>query len=179
METFRPHNQPGKPVLTDNRIGSVLMSIHFIRPADLSDVRLITECVRSAYEHYIPLLGMKPNPMLDDYSKVIAKSQVWVLMVSDNLAGVLVLDITEEGFFISDIALHPGLQGKGFGSFLLTFAEEQATRSGYRNIYLYTNVAMTENPAIYAARGFVEYARRDVNGRQGVFMEKRQDYPAD
>lgn len=143
-----------------------------IRPATQSDVPQITECVRLAYEKYIPLLGMKPNPMLDDYSEIIEKHQLSVMVVAEVVVGIVVLEITDEGFLLNNIAVHPDYKGQGFGRVLLGFAENQAIQNGFKSIYLYTNVKMLENQAIYAARGYVEYARRDVNGRHGVFMRK-------
>ena len=131
-----------------------------IRPARQSDAPQIAECVQLAYECYVPLLGMKPNPMLDDYTEVIEKNQVSVLVAADRLVGVVVLEITDEGLLLNNIAVHPSYKGQGYGSQLLCFAEEQAIRDGFKSIYLYTNVKMLENQSIYAARGFVEYARR-------------------
>lgn len=170
VRCYFPPSQHGKN--SSKTTTYMLLQNCLIRPAIQSDVPLITELVHSAYEPYVFALGMKPNPMLDDYREAIATSQVWVLIVSGNLVGVVVLDITNEGFLLSNVALHPSHKGKGFGSLLLEFAEQEAIRSGHQSIYLYTNVAMKENQAIYAARGFVEYARREVNHRAGVFMRK-------
>lgn len=153
------------------------LSDSVIRPAAQSDVPEIAECVRLAYEKYVPLLGMKPNPMLEDYREVVERTRVSVLIVENRLAGVVVLEVTDEGFLLNNIAVHPSQTGKGFGSQLLCFAEQEAIRNGFESMYLYTNVKMLQNQAIYAARGFVEYARREVNGRHGVFM--RKTFPAE
>lgn len=153
------------------------LSDSVIRPATQSDVPEIAECVRLAYEKYVSLLGMKPNPMLEDYREVVERARVSVLIVKNRLAGVVVLEVTDEGFLLNNVAVHPSQTGKGFGSQLLCYAEQEAIRNGFESMYLYTNVKMLENQAIYAARGFVEYARREVNGRHGVFM--RKTFPAE
>jgi N-acetylglutamate synthase-like GNAT family acetyltransferase len=143
-----------------------------IRPATEMDALGVSQCVQSAYEHYIPIIGMKPNPMLDDYHVVIEQKQVSVLTFADQIIGVVVLEETDEGFLLNNVAITPRYQDKGFGSLLLQFAEKEAMRQGYSAIYLYTNAKMMDNQAIYAARGYVEYERRKVNGRDGVFMRK-------
>jgi GNAT superfamily N-acetyltransferase len=143
-----------------------------IRAAKYADVSDIAQCVHNAYVHYVPILGMKPNPMLDDYGEIIEHCCVFVIANSDLIMGVIVLEISDEGFLLDNIAVHPKYQGRGLGSLLLDFAEQEAMRNGYSSIYLYTNVKMTENQIIYKKRGYVEFARRNVNGRHGVFMRK-------
>lgn len=114
--------------------------------------------------------------MLEDYREVVERTRVSVLIVENRLAGLVVLEVTDEGFLLNNVAVHPSQKGKGFGSQLLCFAEQEAIRKGFESMYLYTNVKMLQNQAIYAASGFVEYARREVKGRHGVFM--RKTFPA-
>lgn len=106
-----------------------------IRPATQSDVPQIAECVRLAYEKYIALLGMKPNPMLDDYSEIIDKHRLSVLVIADRIVGIVVLEVTDEGFLLNNIAVHPEYKGQGFGRVLLGFAEKQAIQNGFKSIY--------------------------------------------
>ncbi|MBV9898154.1 MAG: GNAT family N-acetyltransferase, partial [Chloroflexi bacterium] len=68
-------------------------------------------------------------------------------------------------------------QGRGLGKRLLEFAEGEAKRLGFSEVRLYTNALMTENRALYARVGYVEYERRDVDGRDTVFMRKRLSSP--
>lgn len=143
-----------------------------IRPATYADAAGIAQCVHNAYEHYIPILGMNPNPMLENYGELIEHCRVFVIADSDLIVGLIVLEIADEGFLLNNIAVHPKYQGRGYGRLLLNFAEREAMHNGYSSIYLYTNVKMTENQVIYKKRGYVEFARRNVNGRHGVFMRK-------
>jgi GNAT superfamily N-acetyltransferase len=143
-----------------------------IRAAVQEDEPGVTACVRAAYGHYLALLDKPPLPLLDNYSELIAHGQVSVLAQADEIIGVLVLQPGDESFLINNVAVHPAHQGKGLGTLLLNFAEAEALRQGYRSISLYTNVRMVKNQAIYAARGFVEQERRQVNGRSSVIMKK-------
>jgi ribosomal protein S18 acetylase RimI-like enzyme len=54
----------------------------------------------------------------------------------------------------------------------MEFAESQAARLGLPKITLYTNVAMTENQAIYTRLGYRETRRETEDGYRRVHMEK-------
>ena len=55
---------------------------------------------------------------------------------------------------------------------MLEFAESEAQQQGYTSIYLYTHEKMTENLALYAKIGYVEYDRRLEMGLARVYMRK-------
>ena len=147
-----------------------------IRPAVPTDAAAITACVNAAYAKWIPIIGQTPGPMLADYAAVIKTEAVFVAeQVRANVArfaGVLVLSRTDEGFLLDNIAVQPDFAGLGVGKALLLLAEAQAAAGGYDSIYLYTHEKMTENIALYAKNGYVEYARREEHGFKRVFMRK-------
>ena len=110
--------------------------------------------------------------MLQDYSAVISKEIVFVAATGDLVVGVLVLSNTDDGFLIENVAVLPRLTGRGIGKLLLMHAEQEAKARGFNSIYLYTNEKMTENLALYAKIGYVEYERRQESGFRRVFMRK-------
>ena len=132
----------------------------------------MADCVRAAYQHYVARNGRLPGPMREDYAVVIRERQAHVARAGDDLVGVLVLDRTDEGFLLENIAVRPGLQKTGVGRALLTLAEQEARRQGHDSIHLYTQDVMTENQALYARIGYVEYARRFEEGLNRVYMRK-------
>jgi N-acetylglutamate synthase-like GNAT family acetyltransferase len=143
-----------------------------LRRANLADAPAITECVNAAYARWIPRIGQKPGPMLQDYSGVVRTSFVMVAEVNDNIVGVLVMIETDEGFLIDNVAVIPARQGDGIGRALLTHAEQKAKERGYSSLYLYTNELMSESIAMYARNGYVEYERRQEQGFRRVFLRK-------
>ena len=149
-----------------------------IRPARPDEADAVRDVVLAAYQRYVAVIGTEPAPMLDDYAVRIAADQVWVLQDADTIAGVLVLENAPDHFLLDNIAIHPDQQGRGFGRMLLDFAETEATRHGHHSITLYTNALMTENIAIYTARGYVEQDRRAEKGFNRVYMEKRLTRPS-
>ena len=143
-----------------------------LRAATLDDVPKVTSLVNAAYGHYVEPLGMLPRPMTDNYAEVIQNSQVTVAESHGTVVGVLVLDITQEGFVIDNIAVHPRFRGRGLGRILLEFAEAEARRAGFGSIYLYTHEKMTVNQAIYARMGYVPYDRRSLGSFSLIYMRK-------
>jgi GNAT superfamily N-acetyltransferase len=144
-----------------------------IRAAVDSDAATVRDIVDRSYRGYIPRIGKKPGPMLDDYAARIAAGQVWVLECADGIVGILVQEDTADGLLLDNIAVAPNQQGKGHGQVLLDFAEAEAIHRGWREIRLYTHVLMTENIALYGRVGYVETARVTEKGFDRVYMTKR------
>lgn len=144
-----------------------------IRRATAPEADAVRDLIRAAYQHYVPVIGIEPAPMTDDYAKRIADDQVWVLVEDAALAGVLVLEEQADCFLLDNIAIAPKCQGLGYGRKLLDFAEAQAHWAGWSDITLYTNALMTDNIAIYRARGYVERERRSEKGFERVYMVKQ------
>jgi ribosomal protein S18 acetylase RimI-like enzyme len=143
-----------------------------IRPATAGDAAAVAACVHAAYRHYIARIGRPPGPTLDDYAEVIRERQVHLAEAGGDLAGVLVLQVACEGFLLENIAVAPAHKGTGVGRVLLELAEAEARRQGFASIYLYTHEKMTENQALYARIGYVEYDRRFEQGLARVYMRK-------
>ena len=129
-------------------------------------------CVQAAYAPWVERIGRKPWPMLQDYALVIREQHVVIAEADGELAGVLVLAETDEGFLIDNVAVHPSRKGQGIGRALLLHAEQEAAARGHKSVYLYTNERMTENIAMYAKAGYVEYERRQEAGFRRVFLRK-------
>jgi len=144
-----------------------------IRAAQPEEADTIRDIVHAAYRHYIARIGKPPGPMLDDYARRVANDQAWVLEEAGHIIGVLVLEQTDEGFLLDNIAVAPRVQGGGYGRTLIAFAEAEARRRGYGELRLYTHALMTENQALYKRLGFVETGRVTEKGFDRVYMTKR------
>jgi ribosomal protein S18 acetylase RimI-like enzyme len=115
---------------------------------------------------------MLPGPMTLDYADVIREADVIVTERGGAIVGVIVLNQTDEGFVIENVAVHPDERGKGLGRALLELAEAEARRAGFDSVYLYSHEAMTENFALYSKIGYVEYDRRSQGDFSLVYMRK-------
>jgi len=144
-----------------------------LRPATGSDVPSVAALIDAAYGHYVERIGMLPRPMTDDYAAVIRDRQVTIAEHEGATVGVVVLTVTDEGFLVDNVAVHPSRRGTGLGRVLLQFAEAEARRAGFDAIHLYTHEQMTENLALYARIGYMEYDRRSQGGFSLVYMRKQ------
>jgi ribosomal protein S18 acetylase RimI-like enzyme len=142
------------------------------RSAEAADASRVAELVDAAYGHYVERIGMLPGPMTDDYADVIRNRQVTVAERQGAIVGIIVLTVTDEGFLVDNVAVHPSHRGTGLGRALLQFAEAEAQRAGFDAIYLYTHEKMTENLALYARIGYVEYDRRSQGAFSRVYLRK-------
>lgn len=142
------------------------------------DVPEIRALVDAAYGKWIPLIGRKPMPMLDDYGARVAAAQVWVVRDGGALAGLVVLQDEPDHLLLENICVAPDRQGQGIGRRLLAFTEAQARARGYAEVRLYTNVRFAANIALYLRHGYAETHRAVQDGgavQEGferVFMTK-------
>lgn len=129
--------------------------------------------VDEAYGHYVERIGRPPGPMTWDYAEIIRDWDVTVAESDGAIVALLAVGEADEGFVIENVAVHPSHQGRGLGRTLLELAETEARRAGFDSIYLFTHEKMTENQALYAKLGYIEYERRTEGGLSRVFMRKQ------
>jgi ribosomal protein S18 acetylase RimI-like enzyme len=144
-----------------------------LRPATAADVPRLTELVAAAYGPYVERLGGPPRPMTDDYADVVRGGGVTVAERAGEIVGLIVLGVSDEGFYVDNVAVDPAHQGSGVGRALLEHAEVAARRAGFDSIYLYTHEKMTENLALYSRIGYVEYDRRVHGDACLVYLRKK------
>lgn len=144
-----------------------------IRRALESDAKDVAACVRAAYQMYLARMAQPPGPMLQDYAQVIADHLVWLLQIGDQTAGVLVLMERDDHLLLDNIAVHPDHHGRGLGGQLLALADGEAARLGYAELRLYTHVTMTENVALYQAKGWAVTGQGREDGYERIYMSKR------
>ncbi|MBB4302043.1 GNAT superfamily N-acetyltransferase [Rhodobium orientis] len=144
-----------------------------LRLAIPEDVPAIEAIVEAAYAPYVPRMGKKPGPMLDDYAARVAEGVVQVATRDGTVEGVLVLLPGEDHLLLDNVAVAPSAQGSGLGRFLVAAAERAAADRGHKTLRLYTHETMTENIAMYLRLGYAETHRVTEKGFERVYLEKR------
>ena len=148
------------------------MDLSALRQAGDEDAPAIRTLVRAAYEHYEPLIGRTPLPMLTDYAVAVREHVVWVAEEGDRIIGVLELDLRDDHLWVENVAVAPDQQGRGIGRRLLRHAEDEARRQGRREIQLLTNERYVANIAMYTRYGYRETHRQPHLGTDLVFFQK-------
>jgi galactokinase len=142
-----------------------------IRPARSDETERIADLVERAYCHYVPRIGRRPSPMDDDYDARRADRELWVVHDGE-VAGCVLLRTKGDYLLVDNLAVDPERQGEGLGRALLDFAELEAARRGLGELRLYTNLAMTENIAMYGRLGWQEYDRATEGPYSRVYFRK-------
>jgi len=110
--------------------------------------------------------------MLDDYAEVIRNHKVFVVE-TEYIVGVLVLIRKTTGMLLDNVAVHPDQQGKGLGKRLIILAETETIASGFEKLDLYTHECMDENIELYKSLGYIETERKQEQGYNRVYMQKK------
>lgn len=119
----------------------------------------MTNCIDAAYSRYVDRISDLPS-VSDGCADEIKQDRVWVAIQDTEIAGALFL-VPQEGFIkLSNLAVHPNHGGKGLGTELIAFSEQQAIRQGYTEIRLNTHALMPENVTLYKKLGWVESSRQ-------------------
>jgi ribosomal protein S18 acetylase RimI-like enzyme len=146
-----------------------------LRRATAADVPRLSELVQAAYGPYVERLGGPPRPMIDDYAEVVRTREAIVAERGGEIVGLVVLAVSDEGFYVDNVAVDPAQQGTGVGKALLERAEIEARAAGFDSIYLFTHERMVENLALYSRIGYVEYDRRPHGRAHIVYLRKNLD----
>jgi ribosomal protein S18 acetylase RimI-like enzyme len=141
-----------------------------VRAAIAADTDTIGAIARAAYSKYVARIGQAPAPMFADFAAYIARDAVVLIESDGKVCGFMIAWPETNAYFIDNIAVDPAAQGRGLGRRLIAHAVSEARRLGLRTLSLYTNVAMTENLALYRRIGFVETHRAVENGFNRVYM---------
>ncbi len=140
-----------------------------VRPARAEEADAISDLVQRAYGHYVERIGRRPSPMDADYERLATAGELWTL---EETAGIVLLREDDGHMLVDNLAVEPKRQGTGLGRRLLEFAEDEARRRGLSELSLYTNLAMTENIALYTRLGWEEYDRRLEGAFSRVYFRK-------
>ena len=145
-----------------------------IQPAQRQHVPRVNEIAQAAFQPYVAAMGMRPAPMDDDYGLFLERGELYVDLdeTQQQVLSFIVLRNDASGLFVETLAVGPGLAGKGLGSKLMRFAQDEAARRGHDRLWLYTNVKMTQNLLWYPKLGYVETHRKTEKGFERVFFEK-------
>ena len=141
-----------------------------IRRATSEDVDRIRAIAHAAYVKYVARIGREPAPMVADFAALIAAGYVVVAEDRGGINGYMIGWPDADAYFIDNIAVDPEHQGQGLGRYLIEYAAFEARRLRLPTVRLYTNVAMTENLAMYAHIGFVETHRTTEHGFERAYL---------
>lgn len=126
-----------------------------LRCATPDDAQAISDLVKKAYAHWVPILGRTPIPMLADYTLAVEDNRFDLLEARGHLVALVETEVRPDDFLIVNVAVDPDHQGSGLGRRLLEHADALALAAGRRTVRLYTSSKMASNVQLYKTLGFI------------------------
>ncbi|MFJ4632073.1 GNAT family N-acetyltransferase [Streptomyces sp. NPDC088847] len=142
-----------------------------VRVAVIDDVAAVKAVTDMAYRHYIPRIGVVPQPMEADHMANVVAGRVFV--TGEPVTGLVVIEERGDHLFLDSIAVHPDAHGTGVGRRLLEFVDARARALGLGEVRLCTNALMWENQEIYPRFGYEVVERRTDGPYDRIHYRKR------
>jgi aminoglycoside 6'-N-acetyltransferase I len=100
-------------------------------------------------------LLLDADPSMAAIEKYLPLSEIYVAVIKDTIAGVIVLHSPVAGELeIKNIAIREEYQGKGIGTYLLKWATRVAVDKKYKALVIGTSNASTGQLCLYQKNGF-------------------------
>jgi ribosomal protein S18 acetylase RimI-like enzyme len=135
---------------------------------DLPEIKSLTETCAVAMQEMGIFQWNEHYPSLERLEKDIDDKELYVLIVGDQITGIIVLSnhmdeeyipiewLTENShnLYIHRLATHPSYWGQGYGQILMDFAEAYARENNYNSMRLDTFSQNKRNQKFYESRGY-------------------------
>ncbi|KAJ5817500.1 hypothetical protein N7447_007508 [Penicillium robsamsonii] len=146
-----------------------------LHKATAKEIPAIKAMIDSAYSKYIERIGKQPAPMTQDWDEVILTHEVLILRDNERIVGSITFreDKQTNSLKIDNVVVDPKVQSRGYGSYMIQYAEMEGQKQGMSSVRLFTNVKMFENLGYYPKLGFTETERRVEDGFERVYFCKK------
>jgi ribosomal protein S18 acetylase RimI-like enzyme len=109
--------------------------------------------------------------MTADYAHAVRAHIIDLMIVDENMVGLIELAPEPECLLIVNVAVLPTERGNGYGHALMAHAVDIAQSLDRKRIRLYTNKLMAENIALYKKLGYaIDREELFPDGREAVHM---------
>ncbi len=143
-----------------------------LRRAHAADAPAVRDLTRAAYAPWAAMLGREPLPMRADYDQAVQTHRIDLADDGVTLVGLIELVEEPDALLVESVAVRPGRQGAGIGSFLMQHAEDVARTIHRPALRLYTNAAFTVNITLYQKLGYAIACEETVPWGKVVHMSK-------
>ena len=116
--------------------------------------------LKAAFEPLVRQLGRTHDP--ETYRQLpdaVADARVYGALIDGSIVGVAVVNRSQSGWKIDELAVAPEWHGKSLGSQLLQFVEAEAHTAGAPALSLHTPLIMDRLVSFYQRHGFRESHR--------------------
>ena len=160
-----------------------MTDIRLAEEKNLPEIKKLTEACAIAMEEKGIFQWNEHYPSLEKLQADILKKELFALLESNIIKGIVVLTdhmdeeyipiewLTKSGnnLYIHRLATHPSVWSKGYGQKLMDFAEEFARQNDYDSVRLDTFSKNHRNQKFYESRGYRRLG--------DIFFPKQSEYP--
>ena len=128
-----------------------------VRFANQDEAQIIRQITLNAFESSRTLLNPPAGALLqtlEDIQDAIAKNESVVALLDGEPVGVCRMTIFDDHVYCGRLAVLPSMQGKGVGTAILNFLEDEARKRNLPEVRLATREVMTSNVAYYQKLGY-------------------------
>lgn len=135
------------------------MTVIALRPATAADSEFCFELHKAAMAEYVTAIwGWDEHRQRDFHARGFAPGH-WQIITADGTdAGILIVDYRPAEIYLARIELHPGYQGRGIGTRLISALLDEATQRG-QDLVLDVFTVNHRAQALYQRLGMKEVAR--------------------
>lgn len=146
-----------------------------IRKAVLSEVDVVKEIIKEAYQPIMKQLSRKPAALDEGLGKISRHIQMgnqYVALVGDNIVGTMRVSLHGQVGVISRVAVRSQFRGRRIGTMLVDYAENLLSHMNAQRIEIEIYGAVEEQLSFYERGGYAETDRKKRHGEEIVVMQK-------
>lgn len=146
-----------------------------IRKAVLSEVDLVKEIVKEAYQPIKKALKRKPAALEEGLAKISRNIQMgnqYVALVGEMVVGTMLVSLRGQNGVISRVAVRNEFRGRRIGTMLVDYGENLLTHMNAQRIDIELYGAVEDQASFYERGGYVETERIKRLGEEIVVMQK-------
>ncbi|MEM2143595.1 MAG: GNAT family N-acetyltransferase [Candidatus Thorarchaeota archaeon] len=146
-----------------------------IRRAELSEVDVIKEIIKEAYEPVRRKLSRLPGALqegLDKIARHVQMGHIYVAIVGNQVVGTMRVMLRGRTGVIARLAVRNSFRGRRIGTVMMDYAEETLRQKNATCIEIEVYGAVEEQVNFYKRRGYVEYGRTIREGEEIILMRR-------
>ncbi len=146
-----------------------------IRKAILSEVDLVKEIVKEAYQPIKKALSRQPAALQEGLAKISRNIQMgnqYVALVGELVVGTMLVSLRGQNGVISRVAVRNEFRGRRIGTMLVDYGENLLVHMNAQRIDIELYGAVEDQISFYERGGYVETERIKRRGEIIVVMQK-------
>ncbi len=132
-----------------------MIEVRFAKPGEAEIIHKITQAAFLPTRDDLNPQAGALDETIEELQKIIQNNGAVIAYIGEQPAGACRMPIHDDHVHCGRLAVFPAMQGKGVGSAILKFLEEEARRRNLPEVRLATRAQLESNVAFYQRLGYV------------------------